>query len=468
MKVLICASEAAPLIKFGGLGDVIGSLPKALEALSVNADVIIPYYSYVDITKLNIKIYKSIEISVPYKNHTYIVGVYNTKLPNSNVDAILLRSPEFFSGDPTLTEVEVYTFFSKAVVEYIKSKFNTYDLVHCNDWHTGLVTHLLEDELSDVRPATLFTIHNLMYQGIGGLDIIQDIGITPGRHKLVDWDIQDGDINLILQGIASSDYINTVSLNYAQEILTTEFGKDLVDILVARSGRVTGILNGIDYSQFPRNYDVSSWQKVKKESKLKLQNHLGITASNKPIYSFISRMDPNQKGVDILYDVVPEIVKLGGQFVLLASGDKVWEDKFIKLQQKFPQDVSISIKFDLNLALDIYKSSNFFLIPSKYEPCGLTQMISMWYGTLPIARGVGGLKDSIQDGLTGFLFQEYSAEALFAAIKRSYMVFFDEIAYKQMVQKAMLEDFSWDRSARDYKALYEKVLILRKESVTLS
>ena len=293
MKVLLVASEVSPIIKLGGLGDVIGSLPRALQRIGVNVDVIVPFYPNANVSEL--EMYKALELMVPFGGENHTVGVFKTQLPNSDVDGFLLENSHFFSHGGksaflnSVSETEMFAFFNRAVVEFIKSQFNTYDLVHCNDWHTGLITHLLQDELPKTRPATLFTIHNLLYQGVGELGVVEDIGFVPGQHQLVDWDTEDGDINMMLQGITSSDYINTVSPSYAEEILTKEFGGGFSDILRTRKGRLSGILNGIDYLQFPRYYDVATAEGGKLKSKKKLVEKLGLNKNLPKLRTLFAR-----------------------------------------------------------------------------------------------------------------------------------------------------------------------------------
>jgi starch synthase len=473
MKVLFVVSEVAPIIKLGGLGDVAGSLPKALQKQGVDVDIIVPFFPIAKTEGL--QMYKKFDLEVFFGNNTYTVEVHNTKLPGTNVDVMLLKNAEFFSQGGTdafannISETEMFLFFSRAVVELIKSRFNTYDLVHCNDWHTGLITHLLHDELSSSRPATLFTIHNFLYQGVGDTGLVNEVGIAPGRHPALDWDISDGDINLMQEAITSADYINTVSPTYAMEILTQEFGGELSEILGDRSSRLSGILNGVDYSQLPRDFDVTNFPKLKFKRKRLLQQKLGLAGADKPLFSFISRLDPGQKGLEILYEAAEKILDLGGQFVLLGTGDPLWEGKFESFGSKMAEskDVSINIKFDTSLAIDIYAGSDFFVMPSKYEPCGLTQMMAMWYGTLPIVHGVGGLKDSVDDGVNGFVFDSYDMSSFGRAIERAFDKYADPERLSQMVSNAMKKDFSWDKSALEYKELYGRVLNMRKLAVEL-
>ncbi len=463
MKVLLAASEVAPLIKLGGLGDVIGSLPKALEKLNVNVDVIVPFFPFAKVTDL--KLYKSIELTVPFDNATHTVEVFKTKLPSSQVDVLLLRNAKYFGVSKVnpipskVSELELFTFFSKAVVEYIKAEFSTYNLIHCNDWHTGLITDFLQEEFGETRPKTLFTIHNLLYQGVAGLEIVREAGIVPGENPIIDFDIADGTLNMMMQGIASTDYVNTVSPSYAKEILSEEFGKNLYDTLKAREDRLMGILNGVDYSQFPRFNDVQDSLTYKKAQKQKLQKELGLKQSDAPLFCFISRLDPNQKGLDLLLDAILHILQQGGQFVLLGLGDKAWEEKFKNLETAGTKgNLAINISFDTGFANRIYEGSDFVVIPSKYEPCGLNQMIGMWYGAVPIVHAVGGLKDSINDGVNGFTFEKYDAGELITAIDRALKVFYSDHR-KLLLDNALRADFSWDKSAKLYKNLYEQIYI---------
>jgi starch synthase len=471
MKILLAASEVAPIIKIGGLGDVVGSLPKALEKLGVNVDVIVPFFPSAKTE--NLSLYKAMDLNVPFNDATVVVEVFKTKLPDSNVDVILLKNSQYFSGGGTNyfaqnpTETEMFAFFDRAVVEYIKSGFNMYDIVHCNDWHTGLITHILQEEIPDSRPATLFTVHNLMYQGVGGVDVVRETGLTPGVHPLLDWDTNDGDLNMMLQGVTSSDFINAVSPTYAKEILTEEVAGELADVLKAREGRLSGILNGLDYSAFPRDYSSSNWEVGKKKNKEKLIKQLELEGEiDQPIFTYIGRIDPNQKGIDLIAEVIPKIVERGGMFALLGIGVKEWEEKLKALaeDEKLAGKFACITKFDTNLADLLYSGSDFLVVPSKYEPCGLIQMIAVWYGTLPIVRGVGGLKDSIKDGVNGISFNNYTTEDFLQAVEKAFKFYKSKNKMDEMVVSAMNDDFSWDKSARKYLELYERVAEERKSA----
>ncbi len=291
--------------------------------------------------------------------------------------------------------------------------------------------------------------------------LVRKVGIVPGTHPIIDWDTQDGDINLMLEGITSSDFISTVSPSYANEILTHDFAGEFAEILQTRAGRLTGILNGLDYSQFPRNYDVSNWKDRKMEAKADLRKKLGLNSPkhDTPLFAFISRLDPNQKGLTLLLNVIPEIVKKGGQFVLLGTGEKYWEDRLKALENEYKGEVSVNVAFDNALAREIYSSSNYQIVPSKYEPCGLIQMIAMWYGSLPLVSNVGGLRDSVKHGVTGFVFDDYSTEGLLTCINSAFKVYGNK-DYEMAVINAMTTDYSWEKSAREYKSLYERIVDL--------
>ncbi len=453
MRTLFVTSECASFKKFGGLGDYSYSLPVALNKLGIEVDVILPYYSDIVVTRSNV--YKLSDLVIPYKNSSHTVSFFKTKFPNSDISVVLVKIPVDFGAADFLNSIEYYVFFNVCVVEYIKSQYNIYDLIHLNDWHTGFIPHLLE-EIGTEKPKTIFTIHNLAYQGIQKPDVMKDLGLVPGQHSLLDWDMKDGDINMIFQGITSSDYVVTVSPSYAQELSTKEFGGEFADYIRERGARFKGILNGIDYTTLPRSYNLLDWKEGKAENKKVLRKKLKLDETSRPIFSFISRLDPGQKGLDVLYPNISYIVGNGGQFILLGTGDPVWEEKFQKLGTN--ENISINIKFDNELANLIYAGSDFFMVPSKYEPCGLTQMMSMWYGTLPIVHAVGGLKDTVFNHVNGFTFDDYTKESLQRTIEVAFETYSDSNLYAQMVTNAMQHDYSWDKSALVYKNLYEEIV----------
>lgn len=474
MKVLFACSEASPIVKVGGLGDVAGALPKALENLGVDVDVIIPFYSVIDQAKF--KIIKQLTIEVPYANATHNVDVYKTKLPNSNVDVFLLGDRRYLSdgGSQAFTslkdEIERFSFFDRSVVEFIKAQFNVYDLVHCNDWHTGVITHLLEEEIGDERPATLFTIHNVSYQGQWSLELVQELGLTIPLHQVLQWDLEDGNINFMQEGIASSDAVSTVSPTYAKEIMFSDIGGQMADILKGKSGRVFGILNGIDYDSYNPETDKNLFEKFsvkslekKKLNKEKLQKELSLHVKNIPVFSIISRIDPNQKGFDIFSEMIEKMLEMDLQIIILGKGDKGYEEKFTNLSKdsKYKGKISVNIGFDEGLARKIYAGSDVFLMPSRTEPCGLAQMIAMRYGALPIVHETGGLKDTVKDEVDGFSFNIFKSSELLKCVTRAFKLYGSE-KWQSMIKNAMKKDFSWKNSAIEYKELYEKVVNYRK------
>jgi len=470
LKVLICASEVAPIIKLGGLGDVVGSLPKALEKLGVDADVVVPFVPAAKI--IGLKVYKSMDMQVLYGGEVRTIGVYATKLPGSFVDVYMLKNDAIFSEAgksafaDSIAETKIYSFFSRCVVELIKTKFNTYDVIHCNDWHTGLITHILQDELGVERPATIMTIHNLSYQGVGDTHVLEEVDLDISSHKTVKWDISDGDVNFLMQGIASADFINTVSPSYAKELLAQEDSSKISEVLTSRHDRFIGILNGLDYSSYPRKFNGENYQDTKASAKKQLAQELRMGLEDAPVFSAITRLDPNQKGLDILLTVLPGIVEKGGKFVLLGSGNKEWEEKFKELAKKLGAgNVSINTTFDTELAVRIYEASDFFLIPSKFEPCGLTQMISMWYGAIPVVHGVGGLRDTVKEGKTGFLFGDYSANSFNKSLDKCFKIYQSPV-HSDMIKECLRADFSFDKSAKSYKELYEKAVQIRQDAFT--
>jgi starch synthase len=247
--------------------------------------------------------------------------------------------------------------------------------------------------------------------------------------------------------------------------LTEEFGGELADVLKAREGRLSGILNGLDYSAFPRNYTPSNWEVGKRKNKEKLIKQLNLKQEvGQPLFTYIGRIDPNQKGIDLIINVIPEIVEKGGAFVLLGTGVKDWEERITNLakEEKLKGKFVCVTKFDMNLANLLYSGSDFLVVPSKYEPCGLIQMIAVWYGTLPIVREVGGLKDTILDGVNGVSFKNYTTEDFLLAIEKAFKFFKSKNKMDEMIVSAMNNDFSWDESAKKYLKLYERVVEERK------
>jgi len=445
---------------------VIGSLPKALHGLGVDVRVVIPYYKELKISKLISK------LKVKFGG-TEEVGVYEAKLPGSEVPIYFLENEKYLSSggiylskDAVASEqgeIERFAFFSKAVGEFVKKEEWEPDIVHCNDWHTGLVPGLLK------TPASVFTIHNLANQGFSDLSILKNLDSITQESELIRWDAADDNLDLMLQGITAADVVSTVSPTYAKEILTPEFGEGLHSVLKAREGRLCGILNGIDTQvwdpetdqKIEFNYSLKEGLAGKVANKIYLQRELNLKVDPEvPVIGMITRLAA-QKGLDITLEGFEEILSLGAHFVILGVGDEAVEKQLLAISHKSSASGKFSFinRFDGDLAHRIYAGADLFLMPSKFEPCGLVQLIAMRYGSLPIVRETGGLKDTVEDGKTGFVFGEYSTEALIEVVELAIGRFgVENIQFRQMIAEAMRQDFSWEASAREYLQLYQKAL----------
>lgn len=475
MKVLFASWEMDPFFKMGGLGDVARSLPSALKKMGIDIRSVIPYY---DILRLGRNKKKFIgDLKVLYDKKSELVKIYEVSHPTSNVPVYLLKNNKYLDK---VRQTDTFAFFDKAIVEIIKQNILGWipEIVHCNDHHTGLIPLLIREEKLPVK--TLFTIHNLSYQGRCQVDLLDRLDINLSKCKVVHWEIKTRKINFLTEGIIHADIVTTVSPTYAKEIMTEEYGSGIEEILRAREGRVFGILNGIDddcnnllhnkMSSYPfmgRVIDPTmkskikdlSWEEGKKLNKLYLQKKLGFIEGNTiPLFGFIGRFDAVQKGVDLIHKMVRKHEKLTFELVVLGTGNLEWEERFEWLAKFYPKNVSCHFVFDEKFASQLYAACDFMLVPSKFEPCGLVQMIAMTYGTLPIAYKTGGLRDSISDGVNGFLFDAPTSESLERKVIHALTVWKDKPLYKKMVEEAMKTDFSWDKSAREYISLYERVL----------
>ena len=478
LSVLMATAELTPLAKVGGLGDVAGSLPKALSRLNTSIKMIIPFYGVIDHKKFKATLVKrNISIEVDLKKAKF--DLYKTKLPGSNIDIFLVKHKIFFgqiyvgkSKNKEIGDVERFVFFSKAVVETVKLMKWQIDIIHCHDWHTALIPTFLDEysieykNFSNIK--TLFTIHNLAAQGKASLDIVDYAGLhqdlTPALME--DYYDQDGDlITLIRIGILSADYINTVSPNYAKEILTKEYGEGMENFLARRKKHLTGIVNGIDTDFFDpakdkfikKKYNLQTVLKNKLVNKQHLQAISGLAVENVPIFGLVSRLF-DQKGLDILAPVLEKMLAGNNfQLVVLGTGALEYEKVFKKLAKNYPTKVKTNISFDVGLAQEIYAGSDFFLMPSRFEPCGLGQMIAMRYGTIPLVRQTGGLKDTVVHNKTGLVFKKHTKKELTKALRQSLSLYKNKAKFAKMQKAGMEQDFSWDNSARKYLNLYKKL-----------
>jgi len=475
LKIIFLAAEAAPLVKIGGLGDVAGSLPKQLKSLPESPDVrvALPFYPSIKNAGLDLTLVASFEIA-----HTHgplICEVFVTEI--QGVPFYLVDGPPVaetnavYSGDNALDGTK-FCFFSFAVMEFLRSIKWKPDILHAHDWHAAPAVYNLrliknsDDFFKNTK--SLLTVHNLPYLGHGAEGALQAFGL-PRAHMsaLPDW----AEHLPLALGLLTADKINTVSPGYAAEMLTTEFGAHLEEFLSTRKGDLLGILNGLDLDSWdpgtdtslPVNYSSDTLEK-RMENKRLLLEEMGLTPkADIPLLAMINRMD-YQKGVDLVPPALEMITDLEWQAVILGTGDKDLEETARQLDLDHSRIRSV-LKFDGALARRIYGGSDLILIPSRYEPCGLTQMIGMRYGCVPLGRATGGLKDTIVDyhlgnpkNSTGFLFEEASSSALANTLRRSLEVYNDRRRWRGLQRRGMKVDFSWEYSASQYMKLYEKLI----------
>jgi len=472
-KVLFVTSEAAPFVKTGGLGDVAGSLPAAMREKGHDVRVVLPEYSQISSTyKEQLKHIKHFRTNITWRNE--YVGV--NKLKENGVPFYFIDNKKYFDRSNLYDNPDrhlQFVLFMRGVLEMLPVIDFKPDIIHCNDWQTGLIPLLLNDNYKrynfyrDIK--TVFTIHNLRYQGIFGPEIVSDsLGVDPShfyggniRH--------DGLVNFMKAGIMYSDKITTVSKTYASEIKTPYFGEGLDYALRMRGDDLEGIVNGISFEENDpandkdvfANFDVDNFQ-GKAKNRRALQSFLGLEINpDKRILSIITRL-VEQKGIDLIKHVSEEIVNTGLQFVILGTGNPEYEEFFRNLSNRYPDQVAAEIKYDFTLAKRIYASSDFFIMPSKFEPCGLGQLFAMRYGTVPIVRETGGLKDTVEpydDGKgTGFTFKEYNAHKMLTAIEAAADLASKPRELKALQKSIMKKDFSWDKSAEKYLSLYDDII----------
>lgn len=475
-KILFVTSEAHPFIKTGGLADVSGSLPKALAELGQDVKIIMPYYQAIT-TFTDVQYRGSLRID----NRN--VNILETWMPGSLVAVWLVDCPEFFGqpgnpyvnaqGFPWPNNAERFALFCRIAVEVATDRAGLSwraDIVHCNDWQSGLVPALLSLEAHP--PASIFTIHNLAYQGLFPADTITSLNL-PGQlwqhHGLEFHDM----LSFIKGGLVYANHITTVSPTYALEIQTPEFGYGLEGLLQHRRNELTGIINGIDLelwnpetdSYIPHHFSVNNLE-GKQGNKTALQNRLSLPVNNNiPLIGLIGRL-VEQKGIDLILDCLPEILAMPVQFALLGSGDKDFEQRLQELVQRYPGKIAVTLGYDESLAHLIEAGADIFLMPSRFEPCGLNQMYSQRYGTLPIVRKTGGLADTVIDSIpetiadntaTGIVFNDANASALMEAIKRTLILYDMCDVWEDMQKSAMTSDFSWRQSAEQYLQLYNRL-----------
>ncbi|MBI3600762.1 MAG: glycogen synthase GlgA [Nitrospinae bacterium] len=500
MKILIASPEIVPFAKTGGLADVTGALPKAIERLGEDVAAIMPKYKTVDEKKFGLE-YTGKNIRVPISNRIEEAKIYQgyinsqesggrtgvppvsrqSKIPIYFIEKNEYYDREYLYGTPQgdyPDNAERFIYFSRAVLEACKVIGFKPDIIHCNDWQTGMVPVYLKTLYKDdpffKDTAAIFTVHNIGYQG---LFWHFDMHLTN-----LGWDIFTpegiefyGKINILKGGIIYSDVITAVSKTYSLEIQTEEYGRGLDGVLRKRKDDLYGVINGIDYEEWNPETDKHLAARYsiddlsgKWECKKDLLNIYGLTPSKEiPVIAAISRLD-EQKGFDLITEVIADLMKLEFQFIFLGTGKEKYQKIFEDIGKKYPLKAGIKIGFDNALAHKIEAGADMFLMPSRYEPCGLNQLYSFKYGTIPIVRATGGLNDTVEnydptlprragerEG-NGFKFSEYSSKELLSVIERAVDVYNDHIGWKELMNKAMGEDYSWGHSAREYVDLYRK------------
>jgi len=480
LKICLASSELSPLAKTGGLADVVSALSSFLHSKGHDVRVLIPFYSSIDTSSLEVKPVRFLQdLHMQMGRHHIRYSIDTTGLPGSSLQVYLLRCPELYDRPGLYTsgwdEHLRFILLSRAAIEMCQNMGFAPDIFHCNDWHTSLVPLYLKtryawDRLFE-RTRSVLTIHNIGYQGLFGSDIFDDLGLQDQGGKLHQDDLGKGMINFLKTGLLYADVLTTVSPNYAQEILTAEYGMGLQDILWQRRDSLVGILNGVDYSEWnpasdpliPFTYD-SRRISGKKKNKLALMKELGLDCGDdKPLIGMVTRLT-GQKGIDLVQQVLPAMLS-NRQFavVTLGSGESRYEQFFQWLQDHFRDRVCFYRGFSNKLAHWVEAGSDLFLMPSLFEPCGLNQMYSLRYGTVPIVRRTGGLADSVQlfdpssgQG-TGIVFNDYNAPALGWALNYGLDLYQDKTTWRKLVRNGMAKDFSWDRQGQVYVDLFYRI-----------
>jgi starch synthase len=478
VKVLFTVSECVPFVKSGGLADVAGALPKELRSLGTDIRVILPKYGGIPREfRAKMKKKKEFFVSVGWRNQ--YCGI--EELHHDGVTYYFVDNEYYFNRARMygyFDDGERFSFFTRAVLDAIEAIDFYPDVIHCHDWHTGMVPFLLRTEYQE-KPGysfirSIFTIHNLQFQGIFPESVMTDLLGIPGRFYHPEYLEFYGSINFMKGALISSDYITTVSPTYKDEILTPYYGEKLHGILRLRYGQLEGILNGIDdnvYNPEEGRFPYRSGNlQGKTDAKRELQQKLNLEVNEDiPVVSIISRLTV-QKGLELVRGVFHEMIRENVQFVLLGTGDWEFEQFFREMELQYPDKVRVTIGFNEEFAKEIYAASDLFLMPSKFEPCGLGQLIALRYGTLPLVRETGGLNDTVQsyneetESGNGFSFKNFNAHDMLHTYQRALRFYNDERdAWKHIVRTAMNKDYSWAQSAFKYNQLYAD-LVSRSES----
>ncbi len=477
-KILFVASESVPFIKTGGLADVVGSLPKSFDKDEIDCRVIIPKYKC-----MNDKFLGDLE----YVDHFYMnlawrtqyVGIF--KIIYNGITIYMIDNEYYFSGPKPYGDIcydlEKFAYFSRAALSILPIIDFRPDIIHCHDWQTGLIPVYLKDCFSQSQfyngIKSIMTIHNLKFQGVWDVDTMKDIAGLSETYFTVDKLKHGKDGNYLKGGIVYADYVTTVSSTYAEEIKMPFFGEGLHGLMFARSQHLRGIVNGIDYDEYnpetdpliARNYNVENFRKEKNKNKKELQKQLGLEVHDKKfMIGLVSRLT-DQKGLDLINCVMDEICQDDVQFVVVGTGDEKYENMFRHYDWKYGDRVSANIYYSEELSHKVYASCDAFLMPSLFEPCGLSQLMSLRYGTVPIVRETGGLKDTVEpfnefeSTGTGFSFTNYNAHEMLKTINYAKSIYYGKKReWNKIVDRGMVKDFSWKTSAKEYEELYRQLL----------
>jgi starch synthase len=481
LTVCLLASEVAPLSKTGGLADVSAALAKYLSSAGHDVRLFTPLYASIDRTRFPMQPVPGLQgLGLELGSHRYRFSVLSTPLPRSSATLYLIDCPvlygraNLYTTDPD--EHLRFLAFTRAVFSCCQHMKWAPQILHCNDWHTAFAPLFLKalydwDALF-AATRTVLTIHNIGYQGPFSSTALPDLGLGARSFLLHQDDLRAGTINPLKHGIMYADAITTVSPTHAREITTDQYGMGMQHVLRARGGALTGILNGVDYEEWdprhdrylPQHFDADSLE-AKGELKAAFLKRLGLDAApNVPLAGIVTRL-ASQKGIDLMFESLPEVLRWRElSFVALGSGDAPYEGFFERLQQEFPGRVVYRRGYDEELAHWIEAASDLFLMPSLYEPCGLNQMYSLRYGTVPIVRRTGGLADSVEPydshtgSGTGIVFQDFNSEALEWALNTALDLYADPAHWLRMVRNGMSRDFSWEHQGAQYVELYRKLL----------
>jgi starch synthase len=480
VRILYAVSEVAPFAKTGGLADVAGALPAALARLGHEVRVVLPKYGGVKESQWKLKRHDDFLVRLAGRTD-YPFTVWSGTLPESPVEVLFLANDRLFGRSGLYQEhgkdypdnLERFSAFSRAVLELIKRLKWPIDILHCNDWQTALALAYLkayfDPDSSYHKVGTLFTIHNLGYQGLFPKHEFSKLGLQPEYFTPETLEFY-GNVNLLKAGLVFSGLLNTVSPTYSSEIQTTEFGHGLEGVLRGRREDLFGILNGVDYQRWdpvhdpyiPHTYD-RRLLLGKQLCKKSLQRECKLPVSRVPLIGMITRFTV-QKGIDLLLEILDELMYLDLQIVILGTGEQVIQQKLMQVMNRCPEKLSVHLSFDEVLAHRIEAGSDLFLMPSRYEPCGLSQLYSLRYGTIPVVRKTGGLADTVVDATpsniasgkaTGFLFESASSHSLLTTLRLALHLYKDHSLWEGIMRTAMAADFSWDRSAREYVKLYK-------------